>query len=81
MPAETMVVNTNGNVVFLTGRVKFFDSRKGFGFIKPDDGSRDVFLSVNVVPKNIISLDPDTRCRFSVTKGKKGPAAREFSLL
>ena len=77
-------VNGNGTVsrsLFITGRVKFFDSRKGFGFIKPDDGSRDVFLSVNILPKSLGPIHPDSRCRFQVIDGKKGPAAREFSLL
>ena len=67
--------------MFVTGTIKFFDSRKGFGFIKPDDGSRDVFLSVNVVSKTTMSLLPDARCRFQIIEGKKGPAAREFTLL
>ena len=57
-----------------TGRVKFFDSRKGFGFIKPDDGTRDVFVSVNNVPK-AGSLTPDQKVSYEVTEGKKGPFA------
>jgi CspA family cold shock protein len=64
-----------------TGQVKFFDVRKGFGFIKPDDGSKDVFLSLNRLPKNTTGLLPDTRCSFIAAEGKKGLYAKEFVLL
>jgi CspA family cold shock protein len=59
-----------------TGVVKFFDSRKGFGFIKPDDGSRDVFIGINNLPKGVDSLPTDQRCAYSIREGKpdKGPA-------
>jgi cold shock protein len=75
--------NGGSNSLFVTGRIKFFDTRKGFGFIVPDDGSRDVFLSISVVPDGSGPLHPDAPCRFQVSQGKfgKGLAAREFSLL
>jgi len=65
----------------LTGRVKFFDTRKGFGFIKPDDGSRDVFISVNSLPKGCAPLSPDQRVQYVLAEGKKGPFARELVVL
>jgi CspA family cold shock protein len=59
-----------------TGQVKFFDSRKGFGFIKPDDNTRDVFIGINNLPKGLTVLPPDQRCTYIATEGKagKGPA-------
>jgi cold shock protein len=64
-----------------TGQIKFFDTRKGFGFIKPDDGTQDVFLSINKLPKVTQGIFPDARCRFVVATGKKGLYAKEFVLL
>ena len=69
-------------IIRKTGQVKFFDTRKGFGFIKPDDGSRDVFVSINRLPKESKSLMPDQRCSFVVAEdSKKGPYAKDFLLL
>lgn len=65
-----------------TGQFKFFDSRKGFGFIKPDDGSRDVFVPLNNLPKDCGgSVMPDQRCSYVVDMGKKGPLARQIAFL
>jgi cold shock protein len=69
-------------VVRKTGKIKFFDPRKGYGFIKPDDGSRDVHLSCTRLPKDTKSLAPDQRCSFVVSEdSRKGPYAKEFMLL
>lgn len=66
-----------------TGTIKFFDPRRGFGFIKCDDGSKDVFLSINRLRKDERVL-PDAKCSFTVGyRGDKPdkPFAQEFSLL
>lgn len=65
-----------------TGKVKFFDSKRGFGFIKPDDGSRDIFISINRLSKEFRGLMPDQRCSFIVADDtNKGPYAKDFALL
>ena len=72
---------TEGNTDRMFGRVKFFDVRKGFGFIKPDDGTRDVFISVNNLPKGLAPLTPDQRVQYVLAEGKKGPFASELVVL
>jgi CspA family cold shock protein len=55
-----------------TGTVKFFNEEKGFGFIKPDDGDRDVFVHKNGLIDTI--REGDT-VEFEVEEGRKGPNA------
>ena len=58
-----------------TGKVKWYNATKGFGFIVPDDGGRDVFCHASVVREaGIADLVPDQAVTFSVVQGPKGPA-------
>lgn len=63
-----------------TGRVKFFDSDKGFGFIASDDGD-EVFLHASALPDGVTSPKPGTRVDFSVADGRRGPSALAVSIL
>lgn len=66
----------------LEGVVKFFNAEKGFGFIRPDDGSRDVFVSARTLSAAGLSmLDSDQRVRITVRSGDKGPMAASITLL
>lgn len=55
-----------------TGTVKFFNDAKGFGFITPEEGGKDVFVHVNDLDTEITEGD---RVTFDVKDGKKGPNA------
>jgi len=54
-----------------TGKVRFYDDEKGFGFISTDDG-QDVFLHATALPAGTTSLKPGTRLDFGVADGKRG---------
>ena len=59
-----------------TGKVKWFDSSKGFGFIAPDDGSKDVFAHHTAIAGDgYKSLQEDQAVTFDVVEGAKGPQA------
>jgi cold shock protein len=59
-----------------TGIVKWFNADKGFGFITPDDGGKDVFAHFSAIASNgYRSLEENQRVEFDVTQGAKGPQA------
>jgi CspA family cold shock protein len=59
-----------------TGRVKWFNDTKGFGFITPEDGSKDCFVHHSAIQgSGFKSLAEGDRVEFEVTQGNKGPAA------
>jgi CspA family cold shock protein len=56
-----------------TGTVKWFNASKGFGFIQPDDGSKDVFVHVSAVEQGGLStLREGQKIEFDLVKGKDG---------
>ncbi len=56
-----------------TGQVKWYDSRKGFGFICPDLGPADVFVHASAVAEaGLASLIPGQRVEFELTQGGDG---------
>jgi len=58
------------------GKVKWFDERKGFGFITPDDGGPDLFVHhTNIVGQGFRSLDEGQEVEFEIGQGRKGPQA------
>lgn len=64
------------------GTVKFFNRAKGFGFIVPDDGGKEIFLPpVAVSEAGIMRLSPGQRVAFEVTEDPKGPKATALKVL
>lgn len=54
----------------MQGKVKAFKEEKGYGFIKPDDGSKDVFVHINALPRGVKSLSPGDVVSFDVVAGR-----------
>jgi len=56
-----------------TGTVKFFNADKGYGFIQPDDGSKDSFVHISAVQASgMMTLDRDQRVNYDVESGRDG---------
>ncbi len=63
-----------------TGKVKFFDAERGFGFIGGDDGL-EVFLHASALPEDAPAPKPGTRVEYGVADGRKGPQALSVRIL
>lgn len=59
------------------GTVKWFNEQKGYGFITPSDGSKDLFVHFsNIVGDGFRSLDDGQSVEFDAAEGQKGPEAQ-----
>lgn len=63
-----------------TGKVKWFDAGKGFGFITGDDGEQ-VFLHASALPTGVDEVKPGARVDFGVVDGRKGKQALSARIL
>lgn len=60
------------------GKIKWFNSEKGFGFIEPENGGKDLFVHFsNIVGDGYRSLDEGQKVEFDTGEGRKGPEALE----
>ena len=64
-----------------TGNVKWFNESKGFGFITPDDGSKDVFVHFSAIASDgFRTLAEGQQVTFDVEDGPKGPQATNVTI-
>ncbi|HIT74754.1 MAG TPA: cold-shock protein [Candidatus Avipropionibacterium avicola] len=65
-----------------TGTVKWFNAEKGYGFITPDDGGKDLFAHfTEIVGNGFRTLDEGQQVEFEVTEGQKGLQAAQIRAL
>lgn len=61
-----------------TGTVKWFNSQKGYGFIQPEDGSKDVFVHISAVERSGIgNLNEGQKVNYDVLRDQKGKLSAE----
>lgn len=63
-----------------TGKVKWFDAERGFGFIASDEGD-EVFLHASALPAGVAAPKPGTKVDFGVADGRRGPQALSVKIL
>ena len=63
-----------------TGKVKWYDTEKGFGFLSKDEGG-DVFVHSSALPAGVTALKPGQRVEFGVAEGKRGEQALSIHVL
>ena len=63
-----------------TGKVKWYDAEKGFGFLSKDDGG-DVYVRADALPAGTSALKPGARVEFGLVQGRKGDQALQLRLL
>jgi CspA family cold shock protein len=63
-----------------TGKVKWYDAEKGFGFLSKDEGG-DVYLRASALPSGVTTLKPGTRVEFGIVEGRRGDQALQVRVL
>lgn len=64
-----------------TGKVKFYDAEKGFGFARLDDEDGDVFIPASALPDGVTTLKSGAKIEFSIVDGRRGAQAMAVHLI
>ena len=65
-----------------TGTVKWFNNDKGFGFIQPDEGTKDLFVHHTAIQgSGFKSLEEGAKVSFDTEQGPKGPSAKNVQVI
>ncbi|MGE4350972.1 MAG: cold-shock protein [Bdellovibrionales bacterium] len=82
IPAVTHQVTATGPTEEMTGIVKWFKPEKGFGFVAPDDGGKDVFVHKSIISRlGLSSLETGQKVKMSVHTAAKGREALSVELI
>ncbi|ASG21087.1 cold-shock protein [Nitrospirillum viridazoti] len=73
---------SSGPTETVEGTVKFYSADKGFGFVTPDGGGKDVFVHITALERSgVRALTPEQRVRLTTSMGQKGPQANRVEVL
>jgi CspA family cold shock protein len=75
-PDDEESTGESGDRAMTRGSVKWFNAEKGYGFITPEDGSKDVFVHHSAIQaEGFRSLNEGDKVEYEITQGQKGPQA------
>jgi CspA family cold shock protein len=63
-----------------TGKVKWFDAEKGFGFLSQEDGP-DVYVHADALPEGVTTVKAGTRVEFGIAQGRRGDQALQVKII
>jgi len=67
------IADFTGSDVMSSGTVKWFNGQKGYGFIQPDDGSKDVFVHISAVERaGLTGLNEGQKVSYDLERGQQG---------
>lgn len=82
IPDAPPMVDERAHTSVTEGTVKFYNEARGFGFVIPDDGSRDIFVSARTLERaGLTTLEANQRVRLTTRMGHKGPMAQSLEVI
>jgi CspA family cold shock protein len=76
MRSAIVLTDMRGRIAMPSGTVKWFNATKGYGFIQPDDGSKDVFVHISAVERaGMRSLAEGQKLSYTIEQGREGKSS------